>query len=93
MAQAHSIENPPRVVLELYSTAALVQHDGGRDKGLRKRMLALGYYQRRALVRNTEEGGAVSSDRLVPSYTLTRNLPMSDQSPMTFLTAPRNKVA
>jgi hypothetical protein len=61
-------KNLPRVVLELCSPAALVQHDGGREKGLRKRMLAMGYYQRCALVRNTDEGGAVSSDRLVTAY-------------------------
>jgi hypothetical protein len=47
---------------------------GTRDKGLRKRMLA----QRCALVSNTDEGGAVSSDRLVTSYTLTRSLQTSD---------------
>ncbi len=70
--------NLPRVVLELCSPAALVQHDGGRDKGLRKRMLALGYCQRVALVSNTDEGGAVSSDRLVTSYTLKRSLQTSD---------------
>ena len=70
--------NLPRVVLELCSPAELVQHDGGRDKGLRKRMLALGYCQRCALVSNTDEGGAVASDRLVTSYTLIRSLPTSD---------------
>jgi hypothetical protein len=55
-----------------------VQHDGGRDKGLRKQMLALGYCQRCALVSNTDEGGAVSSNRLVTSYTLIRSFPTSD---------------
>jgi hypothetical protein len=73
-------KNLPRVVLELCSPAALVcmPHHGGRDKGLRKRMLALGYCQRCALVSNTDEGGAVASDRLVTSYTLIRSLPTSD---------------
>jgi hypothetical protein len=80
MAEAHSIKNLPRVVLELCSPAALVcmQHDGIKDNGLRKRMLALGYCQRCALVSNTDEGGAIASDRLVTSYTLIRSLPTSD---------------
>jgi hypothetical protein len=41
-------------------------------------MLVLGYCKRCELVSNTDEGGAVSSDRLAPSYTLLRSLPTSD---------------
>jgi hypothetical protein len=63
-----SIENLPWVVPELRSPAALVHHDGGRDKGRRIRMLALGYCQRCAFVSNTDEGGAMSPDRLVTSW-------------------------
>ena len=62
--------NLPRVVLILFSPAELVQHDGGRGKGLRKQMLALSYCQRCVLVSYTDQGGAVASDRLVTSYTL-----------------------
>jgi hypothetical protein len=65
----------PRVVLDPCSSAVLVHHG---DKGLRKWMLAIGYCQRCALVSNTDEGGAVSSDRLVTLYTLIRSLPTSD---------------
>jgi hypothetical protein len=72
------LKNLSRVVLEVCFPAALVQHDGGRDKGLRKRMLALGYCQRCALVSNTDEGGAVAYDRLVTSYTLIRSLQTRD---------------
>jgi hypothetical protein len=58
----------PRVVLELCSPATLAEPDGGRDKGRRKQMLAMSYYQRCALVSNTDEGGAVASNRLITSY-------------------------
>jgi hypothetical protein len=56
----------------------VLQHDGGREKGLRKQRLALGYCQRCALVSNTDKEEAVASDRLVTSYTLIRSLPTSD---------------
>jgi hypothetical protein len=84
MDQAHSIEKPPTDspgTLFLCRTSAPHRDgdgDGGMDKGQRKRMLALGYCQRCALVSNTDEGGAVSSNRLVTSYTLIRSLPTSD---------------
>jgi hypothetical protein len=38
----------------------------------------MGYCQRCALVSNTDEGGAVSSDRLCTLYTLHQSLPTSD---------------
>jgi hypothetical protein len=69
-------KNLPRVVREPCSSAALAMHHG--DKGLRIWMLAIGYCQRCVLVSNTDEGGAVSSDRLVTLYTLIRSLPTSD---------------
>jgi hypothetical protein len=62
----------PRAVMELSYIAALAHHDGGSDEGLRKRMRAIGYCQHCALVSNTDEGGAVSSDRQVTLYTLIR---------------------
>jgi hypothetical protein len=77
MAQAYSIDEPlTRSLGTLFScrASAKMTAAGTRDKGLRKRMLA----QRCALVSNTDEGGAVSSDRLVTSYTLTRSLQTSD---------------
>ena len=71
--------NLPRIILELSLPEHLVHHEEQqRDKGLRKRMAALGYCQRCALVRNTEEGGAVTIDMLVTTYTLLRSLPKGD---------------